>query len=169
MAAVIESLETRHLLSSTIFVDHTATGSNNGTSWANAYTSLATAVNAATSGSNIDIAAGTYSPGNAATNTFSLSTGISLFGGYADGGSGVRNVTANVTVLSGGGTCYHVVTTQSGSTLDGLTVTGGNANGGDQSGPDDEDGGGVFGIDGAPNINNCVFINNSARFRRRDL
>jgi parallel beta-helix repeat protein/predicted outer membrane repeat protein len=162
LAAVIESLETRHLLSSTIYVDHTATGSNNGTSWANAYTSLSSALNAATSGSIIDVAAGTYSPGNAATNTFSLITGVALYGGYADGGSGVRNVTANVTVLSGGGTCYHVVTSQSGSTLDGFTITGGNADGNDEGETDDVDGGGIFGIAGAPNVNDCVFTNNSA-------
>src|SRR5580692_3861379 len=82
-AAITEVLEPRCLLSNTVFVDHTATGSNDGTSWANAYTSLQTALASATSGTTIDVAAGTYSPATSATNTFTVPAGVTVDGGFA--------------------------------------------------------------------------------------
>jgi hypothetical protein len=144
-AAITEVLEPRCLLSTTVFVDHTATGLNNGTSWANAYTSLQTALTSATGGTTIDVAAGTYSPGSSATNTFTVPAGVTIDGGFANGGAITAMPNADPTILSGGGINNHVMTVNSGTdtqptVLDGLTITGGNADGSGTQG----DGGGLF-------------------------
>ena len=46
----------------TIYVKHNASGSNNGTSWTNAYTSLQSAISNASSGDEVWVAAGIYKP-----------------------------------------------------------------------------------------------------------
>jgi hypothetical protein len=145
--AVAECLESRRLLTGvTIYVDQSAHGANSGADWADAYTNLQSALTVATSGTTIDVAAGTYSPGGSATNTFTVPTGVTIDGGFANGGSVAANPVANPTVLSGHGINYHVVSVDSGTaaqptTLDGLTITGGDADG---SGSGQNDGGGIF-------------------------
>ncbi|HEY3169483.1 MAG TPA: DUF1565 domain-containing protein, partial [Thermoanaerobaculia bacterium] len=157
----------------TIYVRSTASGANNGTSWADAYTSLQTALTAATSGDEIWVAAGTYKPTDTADRTFNfaLKNGVGVYGGFAGTETMLsqRNPAANVTILSGDiGTVgmatdnsYHVVT--SGSTvtataiLDGFTVTGGRADGG--ADPIDR-GGGVYTSVGSPTFVRCIFSGN---------
>lgn len=147
-----------------------ATGANDGTSWANAYTSLADALAAASSGSELWVAAGTYTPGASRSSTFTLKNGVAIYGGFdgAETARDQRDLVANRTILSGeigaAGTsdnCYHVVTADSGITnstvLDGLVITGGNANG---SGFD-ACGGGVV-SQGSPLIRSCTFVDNAA-------
>jgi predicted outer membrane repeat protein len=149
-------------LSNTIYVDAIAPGLNNGSSWANAYTSLQSALGVAIAGTAIEVGQGTYSPGTAATATFQLVNGVSIDGGYAGYGTSNpddRNVSSYVTTLTGGGTISSVVTgsgTNSTAVLDGMTITGGtglNMNGG---------GGGILDISGSPSINDCVFTANAA-------
>ena len=165
---------------SVIYVDKSAGGSNNGSSWANAYTDLRAALGAAASGEDIYVAAGIYYPGSTQTSSFDLKNkdGVGLYGGYPTGG-GTRDVAANVTVLSGdvdhndttdangvtttivGGNAYHVVrSTNNHNTaiLDGFTITGGNANG---SYPDNN-GGGMFNFSSSPTVTNCTFSGNTA-------
>lgn len=120
------------------------------------------------------LAAGTYRPSarldalDERTATFVLVPGVALYGGFVGTESALveRNVTANVTVLSGDiGTpyvatdnSYHVVIGKTGATLDGITVTGGYANG---SAPNNV-GGGMYNEVASPTLRNCTFTGNAS-------
>ena len=87
-----------------IYVDASATGNNDGTSWANAYNNLQAALNdlnlCATSNLYlVAIAAGTYTATAATTFNFDKINTI-IFGGYPTGG-GFRNATANPVIIKG--------------------------------------------------------------------
>ena len=169
------------------YVDSSAAGTNTGTSWTNAYTSLQSAIVEAVNGDTIWVAAGTYYPSalptggtitgsNSRDYAFSLQDGVRMYGGFAGTETtlAARDITANETILSGNNTCYHVVIsvvdTNSG-TLDGFTITRGNANGGGyyfiehgggQWGPGRSHGGGMDAVGNSTNIANCTFKNNRA-------
>jgi hypothetical protein len=59
----------------TIFVDVDATGANDGSTWANAYTSLSAAIGKAAAGDELWVAEGTYGP-------IVLKSGVKLYGGF---------------------------------------------------------------------------------------
>jgi hypothetical protein len=162
----MEVLERRQLLSGiTIYVDQSATGQNTGADWADAYTNLQAALTAAQaanpSPSNpiaINVAQGTYFPGNARSSTFQLISDVALYGGFPSGGAATPNPVAYATILTGGGTNYHVVTgsgTNSTAVLDGFTVSGGEADG-DNTFDSDGDGGGIYNDEGSPTVENCT-------------
>ena len=137
------------LNAATIYVDVNASGTNAGTSWTNAYTSLQSAVSNAVSGDEVWVAAGTYKPsayptGRTSSDTreyaFYLESGVSYYGGFVgtETTRSQRDYSSNVTILSGDiGTansssdnCYHVLVSVNESTairLDGFTITKGNA------------------------------------------
>ncbi|MCB0501215.1 MAG: hypothetical protein KDD32_00920, partial [Bacteroidetes bacterium] len=137
------------------YVNVNAVGLNNGTSWANAYTSLHVALVTAASGDEIWIAQGVYKPtsypigctgcSSGRDYAFTLKPNIKLFGGF----SGIANETdisqrnyhLYPTILSGdlddngaisAGDAYHVIISinDNGVLLDGLTITNGNSNSG---------------------------------------
>lgn len=128
-----------------IYVNTTATGANNGSSWTDAYTSLTDALAAATSGDQVWVAAGmhipTYRvfPADPRSVTYRIPAGVTVYGGFpASGDPGWldRNWSAYQTVLSGevgdpevvSDNAYTVVTMVSnGAVLDGVGVTGGYA------------------------------------------
>lgn len=130
--AVLSTLEPTPL-----FVDADAVaGSNDGTSWANAFTDLQNALAAAPEPGVLLVAEGTYSPGGAATDTFALRRNVALLGGFDGTETGpadrTRDPLDHPTILNGAGVSYHVVTgSGAGRTalLDGFTITGGVANG----------------------------------------
>lgn len=170
-------------LGSVIYVDSTASGSNNGTSWINAFQDLQDALDAAGTNNIILVAAGSYYPDEGLSVTpgdrntsFQLKNGVALYGGFAAGGSAwaSRNPTAYVTILSGdlnqndtdwtnmGENSYHVVNgtgTDETAMLNGFTIQRGYANGGYHPA---NKGGGLYNNPGSPTITQCRFYHNSA-------
>jgi parallel beta-helix repeat protein len=160
-----------------IYVDQRSNGANTGASWADAYTSLQSAILAASDGDVIRVADGTYMPtdGTDRMIRFSLRSGVNLYGGYAGYGApfpDARDIEANATLLSGDigtvGTVadnsYHVVTaTQfaAPAVIDGLSITLGYAN----EALDRGHGGGFLAIGIlSVTLNNCTFIANTASY-----
>jgi hypothetical protein len=164
------------------FVNHAATGANNGTSWTNAFTRLQPAISAAAAGDEVWVARGTYAPTTIATPTsrflsFELKSNISVFGGFrgTETARAQRNPSANETILSGDilgddtpnfghreENVYHVVTGLNANfaVLEGFVIRGGHANGGGL----EAQGGGVQLTNCSLAIRNCIIRDNDALF-----
>ncbi len=90
-----------------VFVDGDATGpTHDGTSWCTAFTDLQDVLTAATAGTEIRVADGTYKPttGVIRTRTFKLKTGVAVLGGFAGCGAvdpDLRDLSIYESVLSG--------------------------------------------------------------------
>lgn len=169
-------------LNAQTYVNQAATGANDGSSWADAYTSLNDALDNTTSG-EIWVAAGTYVPaGDGINSTFLVNTQVDLYGGFAgtETSIGDRDFMANSTILSGdqngddvaddwvnnrADNSLHVVFVDSLLSivkLDGFQISGGNT-------IDDPDveyetrvGGGVFSYS-SMDVENCLFTSNFGR------
>ncbi len=156
-----------------IYVNAAASGANNGGSWANAYTSLPSALSAANATDEIWVAAGTYRPhASDRTVSFAMKNGVGIYGGFAGTETlrTQRNPTANVTILSGDiGTpsvsndnSHHVVTADAAVTstgvLDGFTITAGQADGASPN----ERGGGIWVNGGSPLFAQLIVTGNFA-------
>ncbi|NJM93795.1 MAG: hypothetical protein HC842_03260 [Cytophagales bacterium] len=90
-----------------VYVKSDAAGANNGSTWANAYTSLKTALDAAAKGDTLCVAKGIYTTGAARTVPFSVKDSVALFGGFAGSETispsvmQARNFVTNETIISG--------------------------------------------------------------------
>ncbi|PKL85419.1 MAG: hypothetical protein CVV22_07620 [Ignavibacteriae bacterium HGW-Ignavibacteriae-1] len=167
----------------TYFVKHDAAGANNGSSWTDAYTSFQSALDNASSGDEIWVAAGTYKPSYYYDLTdssrfyhFRMIEGVEIYGGFAGTESNVSERTdfgdggANETILSGDvgsigvhtDNCYHVFYHPSGigltssAVLDGFTIQYGYADGAAEH----QRGGGIHNNTASPNLNNLIIKNN---------
>jgi predicted outer membrane repeat protein len=128
-----------------VYVDQDAAGGNLGTTWSDAYSSLAEVLSTpgvVRAGDEIWVARGTYRPGDAGTPeaSFELIAGVALYGGFVgnEASRDQRDPSVNITTLSGaydlGGNAtahaWHVVTGENvgpDTILDGFTIIGGNA------------------------------------------
>ena len=72
-----------HLLNAQIYVKADASGTNNGSSWTDAFTNLSTAIDSAKEGDQIWVASGIYLPGTTPDATFTLNKNLRLYGGFA--------------------------------------------------------------------------------------
>ncbi|MBL7944381.1 MAG: hypothetical protein JNM00_16595, partial [Flavobacteriales bacterium] len=88
-----------------IYVDTDATGSNNGSSWNNAYTDLQSALAVAGSNDEIWVAAGVYKPTSGVDRdiAFEIPSGVELYGGFVgtETTRSQRNWGVNASILSG--------------------------------------------------------------------
>ncbi|AYQ33527.1 T9SS C-terminal target domain-containing protein [Runella sp. SP2] len=159
-----------------VYVNASASGgSNNGSSWANAYTDLQSALTLARNYpscvTQIWVAAGTYKPTSGTDRgiSFSMVNGVAIYGGFPNDGTGTmanRNWNTNPTILSGdigaaedSDNSYIVVVVGSGlnatAILDGFSVTG--AAGADY-------GAGIYVNNSSPIITNCLLTRNSSTY-----
>jgi hypothetical protein len=172
------------------YVNASNSAPGNGTSWTSAFLDLQDALDVATSGEQIWIAQGVYTPTDLDGNTdprkasYRLSSGVEIYGGFFGNESNVSERMPNLYRVfltgdinsdddSGGDNSenvYHVVTIDdlSGSPLllDGVVIVKGNANGASN----DLTGGGVLitnyvpGSTANPKIRGCHFVGNSADY-----
>lgn len=125
------------LMAAVKYVDSQAGGANDGSSWANAYTDLKAAIAASASGTDLWIAQGIYRPGTTSADTFTMKTGVNLYGGFTNGMTSLaeRDWMHYRTILSGdvgvpgdsSDNSYHILTAVGNEILDGLTFEDGNA------------------------------------------
>ncbi len=157
----------------TIHVDPDQTASpEGGRWWYEALASLREALLVATTGDEIWVAEGAYTPTDGADRgaSFVLKNGVKIYGGFqgTETARSERNPDLYVTTLSGlladgESRSYHVVTAEdvnSSAGLDGFTITNGYALGaGEQS-----YGGGMFVRNASPALAQLKFVENEARY-----
>ncbi len=167
------------------YVNTAASGGNNGSSWADAYTNLTAALENTTSG-EIWIAAGTYNPMDVALdtfNTFNVTHELAIYGGFdgTEANKEDRVLGENTTVLSGDlmgndidnnfttnkeDNVFHIMTVSVPSSgtviLDGLTFKGGHTRPASENSDYSWRGGAIYSFN-TLDITNCNFNNNFAR------
>lgn len=137
------------------YVKPIASGSGNGSDWANASNNIQAMIQASAVGDEVWVASGDYKPNtypyngasqypfsNSRKYCFHLKNGVKLYGGFAGNETSIaqRNLLVNVTTLNGdigiqgdnSDNCYHVMLVGSAAIVDGFTVKNGNANGTEQ-------------------------------------
>lgn len=160
-----------------LYVDQSATGNGDGSSWANAYVDLQQAISAALTGDQIWVANGRYLPGSQGMQEFSfaLKKGVAIYGGFAgtEASLAERDWQANPAILSGdlllnddatsnsrNDNFYRVVTAENvdlSAVLDGFTISGGYASG---IAPFNN-GGGMYMMNSSPTLSRLLFSGNA--------
>ncbi len=172
-----------------IYVDHTATGSNDGSSWNDAYTELSTALDNYNPNDEIWVAQGSYLPQQPSAwvgtpkRTFYLYQAVALYGGF-EGTETLRterDPALHETILSGdlngddqlddfvsmrsdnvNNVVFVAANLTQSTIIDGFTISGGQA-AGNNSQAYNQSGGGIWSW-GSPQIYGCKFTQNYALF-----
>lgn len=157
-----------------IYVASDAIGSNNGTSWEDAYTDLQIAITNSSSNDTIWVKSGVYKPNTTGReNSYSLKPNLVVLGGFSGNElkSEERDFIANKTVVSGDigeegvstDNLYHVFSLSNcgGAKIDGFYIQDGYANG---SYPHSYGGGIYFYQSGSVSFSNCVIKDNYAQY-----
>jgi len=154
------------------YVDCDATGANNGSSWANAFTAIQPAIDAASlrGGGEVWVAEGTYGENRIDEHgSVVMKPGVHLYGGFIGNGPGgnetlrsQRNWKTHATVIDGatargGAAAKHVIKGANDATMDGFTIRGGRA-----TDPvwEHKSGGGMFNWGASPVVADCTFTDN---------
>ena len=162
------------LQASVRYVKPVASGTGDGSSWADASDNLQAMIDASGTGDEVWVAAGTYKPTttNDRSISFVMKNGVAIYGGFNGTETllSQRNWVTNVTILSGDiGTVgdnsdnsYHVIFNNnnglnSTAVLDGFTITGGKT-----SGSFGDFGGGMANKSSSPTVSNCIFSGNTS-------
>lgn len=161
------------------FVNQSATGNNDGSTWANAYTNLDSALLNAGIWDTIWVAKGIYKPGNGTNRNAWFDLKCATFGGFIGTETKMeqRDIKANETILSGdlfGNDNGNLQTTEitradnvytvcyfRGKTISGFTIEGGNSNG---SSTYSEKGAAIYASGNfTGKIQDCTFRKNTAK------
>ncbi|MCD6288495.1 MAG: hypothetical protein J7M12_05215 [Candidatus Hydrogenedentes bacterium] len=157
------------------YVDkNNVSGTENGLSWATAFTTIQEAVDAAfeSDGGEVWVAEGTYNEDRMSvdevteidTHSLIMREGVELYGGFtgSEQSKSVRDWLANQTIISGvsatGVYADHAVIGADNATLDGFTVTRG------MRGLTGENGGGMYNRNVSPVVANCTFADSFAMY-----
>jgi len=145
-----------------IYVDEKGTGYNNGTNWQDAYTDLQSALRRARDAAcevgpyTVYVAQGTYSPGDYVKDSFELPDGLSMYGGFKNGGCELwgRNPDRYITTLTGNigvGANNEVVVMMGDDTrLDGFVIEAASNNG-------------IYNENSSATVESCLLANNLIR------
>jgi len=147
----------------TLYVDDDATAGGDGASWSTAFMHPQDAMNAASDGSEIWVAAGTYTRINVSdTSVLIMNDGVDIYGGFFGNeiNRDQRDPLIHQSVFDGGNVCKHVVRGAPNATIDGFTILGGLA---DSTTFPDGLGGGMYNeLISNLIVNDCVFMSNRA-------
>ena len=157
--------------SNILYVDATASGSGDGSSWIHAYTDLGDALRATVAYDEVWVARGTYTPGLVRSSHFLIPPDKEVYGGFSGNETDKtqRDPTNNPTILSGdigisndtSDNLFHVVIPSQDSILDGFTISGGNAS--ENFNDDDRGkGAGLWADSSTFTVSNCIFSDNLA-------
>jgi len=145
----------------TWYVDAAATGTEDGTSWIDAYLTIQEAIDdpLTVADDEIWVKEGTYT----LTTQINVVKSVSIYGGFSalitDPGWLTRDWEAYGTTVNGNNAVFHCFYITTDATIDGFTITGGLANGG---GIDSQRGAGIKIINCSPTIVNCIISSNHA-------